>query len=46
MSADKDTLVQLNTVLAFIEMPNSPAVEAAMAAKMAAEQQNKDRWLP
>ena len=46
MLADKDTLVQLNTVLAFIEMPNSPAVEAAMAAKMAAEQQNKDRWLP
>jgi putative membrane-bound dehydrogenase-like protein len=46
MLTDKDTLVQLNTVLAFIEMPNSPAVEAAMAAKMAAEQQNKDRWLP
>ena len=46
MLADKDTLVQLNTVLAFIEMPNSQAVEAAMSAKMAAEQQNKDRWLP
>ena len=44
--ADKDTLVVLNTVLAFIEMPNSPEVEKAMLAKISTEQSVKDRWLP
>jgi putative membrane-bound dehydrogenase-like protein len=44
--ADKDSLVVLNTVLAFIEMPNSPAIESAMLSKIAKEQENKDRWLP
>jgi azurin len=43
---DKDTLVVLNTVLAFIEMPNSSEVEKAMLAKISNEQRNKDRWLP
>lgn len=46
MLADQDTLVVLNTVLAFIEMPNSPAVDAAVQQKIDQGQIQKDRWLP
>lgn len=43
---DKDTLVALHAVLASIEMPESPELNKAMDAKIAKEQNNRDRWLP
>lgn len=43
---DKDSLVVLNSVLALIEMPSSPAVDKAMAQKIAQSQTSTDRWIP
>ena len=46
MLNDKDSLVVLHSILALIESPSSPAVEAAMARKMAVSQKTTDRWIP
>ncbi len=46
MLNDKDSLVVLHSILALIESPSSPAVEAAMARKIAASQKTTDRWIP
>jgi len=44
--ADKDSLVQLHTILALSEMPANPKADQAIAAKIKAEQANQDRWIP
>lgn len=44
--ADKDTLVQLNTILALSEMPANAKADQAIASKINAEQGNQDRWIP
>lgn len=44
--ADKDSLVQLHTILALSEMPASTKVDLAIAKKIKAEQVNQDRWIP
>ncbi len=46
MLNDKDSLVVLHSILALIESPSSPAVEAAMARKIAVSQKTTDRWIP
>jgi uncharacterized protein len=46
MLNDKDSLVVLHSILALIESPTSPAVEAAMARKIAVSQKTTDRWIP
>ncbi|RVU24181.1 dehydrogenase [Sandaracinomonas limnophila] len=43
---DKDTLVQLNAILALSEMPSNDKADQAVAAKIKAEQFNADRWIP
>ncbi len=43
---DRDSLVVLNSILALSEMPSSAAIDAAVMKKMAASQQNDDRWIP
>lgn len=42
---DKDTLVQLHAVLAAMEMPNQPALTAALNQKYQAYKTGSDRWL-
>ena len=44
--SDKDSLVQLHTILALSEMPANPKADQAIAAKIKAEQGNQDRWIP
>ncbi len=46
MLNDKDSLVVLHSILALIESPTSPAVEAAMARKIAVSAKTTDRWIP
>lgn len=46
MLNDKDSLVVLHSILALIESPSSPAVEAAMARKIAVSAKTTDRWIP
>ena len=43
---DKEPLVTLNSLLAFSEIPLTPAVEMAILARMQQATDNDDRWLP
>ena len=46
MLNDKDSLVVLHSILALIESPSTPAIEAAMARKIAVSAKTTDRWIP
>ncbi|MCU0353539.1 MAG: ThuA domain-containing protein [Cytophagales bacterium] len=43
---DKEPLVVLNTLLAFAEMPPTPAVPEAVLTRMEQATETEDRWLP
>ncbi|QJW89533.1 dehydrogenase [Spirosoma taeanense] len=46
MLNDKEPLVVLNTLLAFSEMPQSPAVQKAVLARLDKSSEVNDRWMP
>ena len=46
MLNDSEPLVVLNTLLAFSKMPESPAVEQAVLARLTNASEVTDRWLP
>ncbi len=43
---DKEPLVVLNTLLAFTEIPLTPAIEDGILARLEEYQSSDDRWLP